>query len=266
MRELSPRSPVAVILIGIVLVYAGLLIGAPLAAMVQGAFGKGIEPFMKALTQPDVLHAFQVTVSLAAGSVLVNTVFGLIVAWVLVRHRFPGRRIVDALVDAPFVFSPVIAGYVLIVLFGRGGWFTPQNFQIAFAFPGMLLGTIFVSLPFVIREVQPVLEALTSEQEEAAYTLGASAWSTFRRIVIPQIWRGLLYGIVLTLARSLGEFGAVVVAGGAVENVTESATVYVFRASLDRNPIGAYSVSIVLCMISVIILTAMSLLRRRAVR
>ncbi|MBX3080049.1 MAG: sulfate ABC transporter permease subunit [Anaerolineae bacterium] len=266
MREITPRSPVGIALIVIMLGYAGLLLISPLVAILQGAFAKGITPFLNALTQPDVIHAFQVTFSLTFGAVVINTVFGLIVAWVLVRHRFPGKRIVDALVDAPFVFSPVIAGYVLIVLFGRGGWFEPQHFQIVFAWPAMLLGTVFVSLPFVIREVQPVLASLALEQEEAAYTLGSSPWTTFRRIVLPQIWRGLLYGIVLTIARALGEFGAVAVAGGAIERLTESATVFVFRASLDRNPIGAYSVSIVLCLLSVGILTVMSLLRRRAAR
>lgn len=262
MRETAPRTPVALILIGTVVVYAALLLLAPLVAIVQGAFARGIEPVVESLLTPDVRHAFEVSFSLTAGTIVISTIMGLAVAWVLVRHEFPGKRIVDAFVDAPFVFSPVIAGYVLIALFGRNGWLASETVRIVFAWPGMLLGTVFVSLPFVIREVQPALASLTRDQEEAAYTLGSGRWATFRRIVIPQIWRSVLYGVVLTLARSLGEFGAVAVAGGAIQRQTESATVYVFRAMLDRNPIGAYSVSIMLCLFSVGILVAMNLLRR----
>lgn len=262
MRELSPRTPLALLLIGIVVGYATLLLVAPLVAILSGAFAKGIEPVLKALTSADVIIAFQLTFALTFGTVVISTVFGLLVAWVLVRHQFPGKRLVDALIDAPFVFSPVIIGYVLIVLFGRGGWLASDAVRIVFSWPGMLLGTVFVSLPYVVREVQPVLASLTHEQEEAAYTLGARRWSVFRRVILPQIWRGLLYGIVLTIARSFGEFGAVVVAGGAIERNTETATVFVFRALLDRNPIAAYSVSIVLCLLSIVILVAMNLLRR----
>jgi sulfate/thiosulfate transport system permease protein len=263
MREVTPRSPVAFIILAIVLLYAGLLLIAPMAAIVQGAFGKGLTQFLSAITQPDVLHAFQLTFLLAAGAVVINSIAGLIIAWVLARHNFPGKQLVNALVDAPFVFSPVIAGYVLIVLFGRNGWLSPTFIQIAFSWPGMLLATVFVSLPFVAREVGPVLAALTPEQEEAAYTLGSSRWATFRRVVLPEIWGGLLYGIVLTFARSLGEFGAVAVVGGSVENLSETATLYVYRALHDRNPIGAYGVSVVLGLLSVGILIAMGRLRRR---
>lgn len=264
MREVSVRSPIQLLLLGVVLLYAALLLLAPMIAIVQGALGSGIGAVFTALGQPDVLLAFKQTFLLAIGAVVINTIAGIALAWVLVRHKFPGKRLFDALVDAPFVFSPVIAGYVLIVLFGRNGWFTSPVVQIAFSWPGMLLATIFVSLPFVTREIQPILAALTSEQEEAAYTLGSSRWATFRRIIIPQIWRGLLYGMVLTFARSVGEFGAVAVAGGAIERVTETATIYVFRAINDRNPIGAYSVSIVLGLLSVTILVIMGVLRRRS--
>ncbi len=264
MRELTPRKPVQLFLLLVVLLYAGILIVAPIVSIVQNAFVKGLSPVIEAITQPDVIHAFQITFSLAIGAVLFNTAAGVIVAWVLARHKFPGKRLVDALVDAPFVISPVIAGYVLIVLFGRNGWLASLGWQIAFSWPGMLLATTFVSLPFVVREVGPVLDMLTSEQEEAAFTLGASRLTTFRRVILPNIWRGLLYGIVLTFARSLGEFGAVAIAGGSVENVSETATIYVFRALSDRNRIGAYSVSVVLMLLSVGILITMSLLRRRS--
>jgi sulfate/thiosulfate transport system permease protein len=263
MREISPRSPVAILVVAIVLLYAGVLLIAPIAAVVQGAFAKGISVLLTAITKPDVIHAFQLSFLLAAGAVVINSVAGIIIAWVLARHNFPGKRFVDALVDAPFVFSPIIAGYVLIVLFGRNGWLSPTFIQIAFSWPGMLLATVFVSLPFVAREVGPVLAALSPEQEEAAYTLGSSRWATFWRVVLPEIWGGLLYGIVLTFARSLGEFGAVAVVGGSVENLSETATLYVYRALHDRNPIGAYGVSVVLGLLSVAILIGMSRLRRR---
>ena len=263
MREIKVRSPLQFLMLAIVLIYAGVLLIAPMVAITQGAFGAGVGKLIEALTQPDVLHAFEVTFLLALGAVLVNTIAGIILAWVLVRHNFRGKNILNALVDAPFVFSPVIAGFALILLFGRNGWLAPTAFPIAFAWPGMLLATIFVSLPFVTREVQPVLAELMKEQEEAAFTLGAGRFNTFRRIILPQIWSGLLYGIVLTCARSIGEFGAVAVVGGSVQGLTETATIYVFRATDDRNTIGAYGASIVLGMLSIIILSIMSLLRAR---
>jgi sulfate transport system permease protein len=262
MRERELRGPLPLILLAVVLVYAAGLLLAPMAAIVSSAFAGGVGKVINALLLPDVIMAFRMTFLLALGAMLINTIAGTALAWVLVRHNFPGKRLVDALVDAPFVFSPVIVGYALILMFGREGWFAPTVVQIAFAWPAMLLATVFVSLPFVTREIQPVLAELTLEQENAAYTLGATRWTTFRRVVVPQIWHGLLYGMVLTFARSVGEFGAVAVAGGAIERYTETATIYVFRAMHDRNPIGAYSVSVALGVLSIGILVVMSLLRR----
>lgn len=262
MRELTVRRPLQFVLLGLALLYALLLLFAPIVAIVQGAFSQGVETLIKALSLPDVALAFRTTFTLTLASAAINTLAGIVIAWVLVRHQFPGKRLFDALVDAPFVFSPVIVGYALILLFGRNGWLSTPTFQLAFSWPAMLIATVFVSLPFVTRELQPILAALTAEQEEAAYTLGSSRWATFRRVIFPQIWRGVLYGVVLTTARSFGEFGAVVVAGGGIERVTESATVYVFRALNDRNPVGAYGVSVLLGLLSVSILVAMSLVRR----
>src|SRR5579859_2130614 len=266
MRELRIRTPLQALLLALVLGYAGILLLAPMVAITQGALGSGLGKLIEALLTPDVIDAFELTFLLAFGAVIINTIAGIALAWVLVRHNFPRKNVVNALVDAPFSFSPVIIGYALILLFGRNGWLQPANFQIAFAWPGMLLATIFVSLPFVTREVQPVLADLTREQEEAAFTLGASRWRTFRRIILPQIWSGLLYGIVLTFARSVGEFGAVAVVGGSIERQTETATIFVFRAMDDRNLIGAYGVSVTLGLLSIAILVAMSLLRRRPSR
>jgi sulfate transport system permease protein len=264
MSEKSARSPIAWLLIGLVVLYAGSLILAPVITIIGGAFKDGIEPVWQALTAPDALAALKLTFILTALASFVNIVLGVAVAWVLVRHQFPGKALFNGLVDLPFVVSPVIVGFVMIVLFGRQGWFKDLPFQIAFAFPGMLLVTIFVSLPFVIREVMPVLASLTPEQEEAAYTLGAGRMTVFRRIVFPGIRHGVMYGLVLTLARALGEFGAVAVAGGGVQGLTETATIYVYRSLHDRNEIGAYSVAILLGLISILVLITMNITRHPA--
>jgi sulfate transport system permease protein len=158
----------------------------------------------------------------------------------------------------------VIIGFVVIVLFGREGWLKSLPFQIAFAFPGMLLVTVFVSLPFVIREVMPVLASLTPEQEQAAMTLGASRFTIARRVVFPGMRFGVIYGLVLTIARSLGEFGAAAVAGGSIQGITETATIYVFRSLHDRNTVGAYSMAILLGLISIAVLITMNTLRQRS--
>jgi len=264
---MSERSWGRRLLIGIVLGYIGILILAPVAAIIVGAFERGVGAFIAALSQPDVLHAFGLTLALSAVAVVLNTLFGVTIAWVLVRHRFAGRRFVNGLVDLPFVVSPVIAGYMIILLFGRRGWFAPlvqaTGIKVVFAVPGMLLATLFVSLPFVIREVMPVLQAIEVEQEQAAHTLGASPWQTFWRVTLPSIRWGVLYGVTLTLARTLGEFGAVFVVSGAVTGLTETATLYIFRAMDERQYVGAYAASVVLAAVSFTILIGMEWLRRR---
>lgn len=265
MREMPVRSPVAFLLVFIVLAYAGVLIIAPLATIIQGAFARGLEPIVEMLQDSSVQHAIFLTFTLSVGAVVINTVLGLIVAWVLVRHKFPTKNFFDTLVDIPFVFSPVIAGYAMIVLFGRNGWLAPPIIPIVFALPGILLAKTFVSLPFVIRELQPVLDAMAPEQEEAAYTIGANRWTTFVRIILPEIWTALLYGVVLTFARAVGEFGAVAVVSGSIEGLTETATSFVYRAMNDRNNVGAYTMSVLLGLISIIILILMSQLKRRVV-
>jgi sulfate transport system permease protein len=266
MREVRPRTPLQWLLLGGVLLYAAVLLVAPIVAIVGQALGDGLGQIIESLSQPNVLHALQITLTLSLGAVIINTTMGVITAWVLVRQRFRGRRILNLLVDIPFVFSPVIAGYTLIVLFGRGGWLAPPLFPIVFALPGILLAKTFVSLPFVTREVGPVLGSLDREPEEAAYTIGASPWVTFWRVIFPSIWPGILYGVILTLARALGEFGAVAVVGGGIEGRTETATMYVFRALNDRNEIGAYSMSLLLGLLAVVVLLLMRLLRRNLSR
>ncbi len=266
MREIRPHKPLHFVILGIALLYVAVLLIAPIISIVQRALENGFEPVITSLSEPNVVHALQVTFVLTLGAVLLNTVFGIIIAWVLTRQRFRGRRFLNILVDIPFVFSPVIAGYTLIVLFGRNGWLTPTVIPIVFALPGILLAKTFVSLPFVTREVGPVLATLDTEPEQAAYTMGASQWLTFRRIVLPNIWPGIMYGVVLTLARALGEFGAVSVVGGGIEGQTETATMFVFRALNDRNNVGAYSMSLLLGVTAILVLIVMRLLRRSVVR
>lgn len=259
MREVWPTSPFALLLIVMVFAYAGLLVIAPIYAIVDRTFEGGLEPVKTALEDPDAQHALQLSFRLSLGATLINTIFGVILAWVLVRHDFWGKRVVDALVDIPFVFSPVIFGYAMIILFGRTGWIE-SPFAIVFALPGMLIAKTFVTLPFVARETSPVLAAMSHQQEEAAYTLGASRWRVFWQIIMPIIWTGVLYGIVLTFARAVGEFGAVAVISGNIEGKTETATTFVYRALSDRNRIGAYSVSLLLGAMAIGILAVMAAL------
>lgn len=263
MVEKSPRSLLAWLLVAIVLIYAAALIAAPLVSILTGAFQNGVERVIEELTKQDALKALQLTFVVTVLACLINVVLGVVVAWVLVRHKFPGRALFNGLVDLPFVISPVIIGFVVIVLFGRQGWFKDLPIQIAFSFPGILLVTVFVSLPFVIREVMPVLASLTQEQEEAAMTLGASRFTVFRRIVFPGIRHAVIYGVVLTVARSLGEFGAAAVAGGSIQGVTETVTIYVYRSLHDRNNVGAYSMALLLGLISIAVLITMNTLRQR---
>jgi sulfate/thiosulfate transport system permease protein len=255
------------LVIGIVVAYMAVLILAPIGALMSGAFAQGLGAIMNALSDPDVLGAFWRTLLIAIICVVVHTVFGIALAWVLVRQRFRGQRILNGLIDLPFAVSPVVAGYMLLLLFGRRGLLTPVaeslGITVAFALPGMLLATLFVTLPFMVRELMPVLEAFGIEQEQAATTLGASGWQTFRLITLPGLRYGLLYGVTLIFARALGEFGAVLVVSGGVRGRTETATVYVFRALDERLYAGAYSAALVLGLLSLILVLGAEILRRR---
>lgn len=263
----NPAGVLPKVLIGIVLLYVAALILLPVFAIFQGAFSQGVSAFIQAILNPQALAAFWLSIQLAIIAVIVNSIFGTIVAWVLVRQDFWGKGFFNALIDLPFVVSPVITGYMVILLFGRQGWFAPilqpLDIRIAFSVPGMLLVTIFVSLPFVVREVMPVLREIGTEPEQAAHTLGASGWRTFLRVTIPGIRWGLLYGISLTLARALGEFGGVLVAGGAVSGKTETATLYIFASLDERQYITAYAVAVILAVVSFIVLIGMEILRQR---
>jgi sulfate transport system permease protein len=257
-------------LIVVVMLYAALLLLGPLAAIAWGAVSEGLLVLWEQVTSPNALSALKLTLGLSIGATLINTFFGVCVAWVMVRDDFRGKRIINGLVDLPFAVSPVIAGLMVILLFGRNGWLTPLadalGIKVVFALPGMLLATVFISLPFVIREVMPVLAQLGLDQEQAAYTMGATRWQAFRHITLPSIRWGLLYGISLTFARSIGEFGAVLVVSGGVSGLTETSTLFIFRSLDDRNYVAAYSTAAVLAVISFVVLVCMEIFRKRSHR
>jgi len=251
----------------IVFLYTALLLVAPIIAICSGALSDGVGAVVRELTSEDALHALKLTLFLGLTASALNAVLGLCTAWVLVRDKFRGQAILNAVVDLPFAISPVIAGLMLILLFGRGGWFESladgTGIRIVFAVPGMLMATVFVSLPFVVREVMPVLRHLGTEGEEAAYTLGASNLQTFWNVTLPAIKWGLLYGVSLTFARALGEFGAVLVVSGGVSGLTETATLFIFRSMDDRNYPAAYSMALVLALTSFFLLILIELLKSR---
>ena len=255
------------ILITIVVVYVAFLILAPITALAFGAFEQGSGAIIASLSEPGILQAFWNTLWISLVVVTIHTIFGTVVAWVFVRHRFPGRNLINGLVDMPFAVSPVVAGYMLLLLFGRNGLLAPVlealDIQVAFALPGMVLATLFVTMPFMIRELIPVLEAFDTRQEKAAATLGANGWQTFWRVTFPALRWGMIYGITLTFARALGEFGAVLVIGGGVQGRTETATLFIWRALEERQYIGAYSAALALGLFSLVLVLGSDWLRRR---
>lgn len=254
------------LLLAAVLIWFGFLVLLPVGEIVLDALSNGIMPFLAALHTPAARHAFWLTLWITIVSVLINTFFGLILALVLAHQKFRGKTFLNGLVDLPLAVSPVVAGFMFIILFGQHGWlgrwFEQGGIQIVFAVPGMVLATIFVSLPFVVREVVPVLKECGLEQEEAARTLGASRWQTFWRITLPSIRWGLAYGITLTTARSLGEFGAVLVVSGSIIGRTQTATLHIHQAFNDFHFQGAFSASLVLAAASFLLLIIMEIVKK----
>jgi sulfate transport system permease protein len=239
--------------------YLAVLLAAPVGFVFWRTFEHGVGPAWAAVTSHDAVHALKVTLILVAIAVPANTVFGLMCSLAIVRHRFPGAGIVNAVVDLPLALSPVVAGLALLLLYGRGGWLGGHG--VLFALPGMVLASIFVSLPFVVREVVPVLREIGTEQEQAAATLGASAFQTFRRVTWPAIRWATAYGVVLTTARALGEFGAVSVVSGRLVGQTETLTLYVQDRYVGFDTVGAYAAAGVLALIAVATLILMTTLK-----
>jgi sulfate/thiosulfate transport system permease protein len=247
--------------------YVGLLLAIPVGLVFYRAFQHGIGTAWAAVTTPEAQHAFWLTCVMVLIAVPLNTLFGVLCAHVLVRQDFRGKSWLNAAVDLPFAVSPVVIGLALILVYGRGGWFgdwlIENGVRVIFSPTGMVLATIFVSLPFVVREVAPVLREVGTEQEQAAETLGAGPWQTFWRITLPAIRWGVAYGVVLTTARALGEFGAVSVVSGKLSGRTETLTLFVENRFQRFDLTGAYAASVVLALLALATLLSMNLLRSK---
>ena len=245
--------------------YLAAILVAPLAIVFWRTFEDGLGPAREALTSPETIHAFKLTLLITAIAVPVNTVFGILCALAIVRRRFPGKGLLNAFVDLPLALSPVVVGLALFLLYGRegwfGGWLDERGIEVLFALPSMIIATIFVSLPFVAREVVPTLREIGDEQEQAAHTLGASGWQTFWRITLPSIRWAVVYGVILTTARCLGEYGAVAVVSGRIQGKTETATLRVQERYESFDLAGAYAISIVLALMAIVVLVAMTVIR-----
>jgi sulfate/thiosulfate transport system permease protein len=263
----TPAGPARLLLRLVALGYLAMLLVLPVGAVIWRAFGHGIAPVWQAITAPDALHAFWLTVLIAGIAVPLNTLFGVACAVVLVRQRFWGRRLLDAVIDLPFAISPVVIGLALILVYGQAGWLgswlADRGVQVIFSLPGMVLATVFVSLPYVVREVAPVLREVGIEQEEAAWTLGASPLRAFLQVTLPAIRWGVAYGIVLTTARALGEFGAVSIVSGRLAGQTETMTLYVENRFEGFDLVGAYAAALVLATLALLTLLVMTRLQRK---
>jgi sulfate/thiosulfate transport system permease protein len=258
---------VPLLLIAIAIAYIALVFYIPTANVFYQAFHKGLDPFLQNLTRPSFLFAVQLTVTLAAIAVPFNVIFGLCAAWAITRRSFLGKALVLSIIDLPFSISPVVVGLMLVLLYGKqswlGGWLDANNMRIIFAFPGMLLATAFVSMPFVAREIIPVLEEVGQDQEEAARTLGANDWQIFWRVTLPNIRWALLYGVILTNARSMGEFGAVAVVSGNIASTTQSLPLYVEDAYKQYETEAAYSAAVLLALLAVVNLIIKTILENK---
>jgi sulfate/thiosulfate transport system permease protein len=246
--------------------YLAAVLLVPVGAVVWRALGDGVAPVWQAVTTPDALHAFWLSLLIAGIAVPLNTLFGVACAVVLVRHRFPGKRLLDAFIDLPFAISPVVIGLALVLVYGQagwlGGWLAERGVQVIFSLPGMVLATVFVSLPYVARAVAPVLREVGTEQEEAAWTLGASSLRSFLQVTLPQVRWGVAYGVVLTTARALGEFGAVTIVSGRLAGQTETLTLYVENRFQAFDLTGAYAASLLLAALALLVLLAMTRLQK----
>ena len=266
-REHAPRRGVGTyVLRTFVIVYLFFLVAWPVSLVAQRTFEGGLENLRGILEDPAAMQSIRLTVVVAAIAVVINTVFGVAISLLLVRYEFRGKRLLSALVDLPLAVSPVVVGLALVLVYGgRGGWFGPTlesaGFQVIYATPGIVMATVFVALPLVIREVAPVLEEVSTDAERAAHTLGANAWQTFWRITFPAIRWAVVYGVVLSLARSLGEFGAVKVVSGNLLGKTRTATLMVEEKYLNFDKGGAYATAFLLALVSVACIVVVAIIR-----
>lgn len=252
---------------GIALTYLSLIIIFPVTIVLWRTFEDGIAPVIEALTEPHALTAIWLTIFIALIAVPLNTVFGVLCALVLVRQDFRGKGLLNAAIDLPLGVSPVVIGLALIIVYGRNGWFggwlLDHGIQVIFSTPGMVIATIFVSLPFVVREVMPVLREVGTDQEQAASTLGAGPVQTFRHVTLPSIQAGIGYGVVLTTARALGEFGAVSIVSGKIAGRTETMTLYAEDRFQAFDLQAAYALTVVMALIAFGTLIAMNVLEQK---
>ncbi len=261
------RGWIKVVLIGVAIAYLLLILFVPALNVFVQAFKGGAGPFFNNLKEPAFAHAARLTVLIALIVVPLNTVFGLCAAWVIARHHFRGRAFLISLLDVPFAVSPVVAGLMIVLLYGRNGWFGPllgaANIKIIFAMPAMVLASAFITLPFVAREVIPVLQEAGTDQEEAAKTLGANEWQIFWRVTLPNIRWGLLYGVILTNARVMGEFGAVSVVSGNIARKTQTLPLFVEEAYKQYQTQAAFSAAVLLGGLALVTLVLKEILERK---
>ncbi|GCD18476.1 sulfate ABC transporter permease subunit CysW [Cellulomonas algicola] len=272
-RRRRRPSAIRLVLRVIAVTYVLALVALPVATVVRYTFADGLVPVLEVLTSPDFVAAARLTLVVAGLAVVVNTVFGVGVGILLARYEFPGRRLLNAVIDLPVSISPIVVGVALILVYGTNGWFGPAleqaGFQVIFAVPGMVLATVIVSLPLVVREVVPTLEEAGVEQEQAAQSLGAGGWARLWRITLPTIKWALAYGVVLSLARSLGEFGAVRVVSGSVAGQSQTLTLFVNDAYQEFGPDAqraAFAAAFVLMLVAVLFIVVITALRPKEKR
>ena len=257
-------------LIVIAVAFVALLLVAPLGAVLVQALSKGVVAYFEAFDDPDTLSAIRLTLLTAAIVVPVNTLFGIAAAWAIAKFEFRGKSLLITLIDLPFAVSPVVAGLVLVMLFGAHGWFgawlQERDISVIFAVPGIVLATVFVTFPYVARELIPLMQQQGSEEEEAAITLGAGAWMTFLRVTLPKIRWGLLYGVILCNARAMGEFGAVSVVSGHIRGMTNTMPLQVEILYNEYNFVAAFAVASLLAVLAIVTLVIKTFVEWRADR
>jgi sulfate transport system permease protein len=271
MRRATSDPPWArALIIAVAMVFLGIFLILPLITVFAEAFRQGVRVYLAAVTNPEARSAIRLTLLTAAIAVPLNLVFGLAASWAITRFEFRGKNLLTTLIDLPFAVSPVISGLIYVLVFGAQGWFgkslQAHNIQIIFAVPGIVLATIFVTFPFVARELIPVMEAIGNEEELAALTLGASGWQTFLRVTLPNVKWGLLYGVIICNARAMGEFGAVSVVSGHIRGVTNTMPLHIEILYNEYNFVGAFAVASLLTLLAVLTLVVKTLVERTGYR
>jgi sulfate transport system permease protein len=266
-RSTTESRALQFVLIGTALVFLAFFLLLPLVAVFGEALKAGIGPFLDAVSAPDALSAIKLTLLIAAISVPLNLVFGVVASWAITKFQFPGKSILISLIDLPFSVSPVVSGLMFVLLFGANGWFGPwlaeHDLKIIFAVPGIVLATVFITFPFVARELIPLMMEQGKDEEEAAISLGASGWQTFRHVTLPNIRWGLLYGVLLCNARAMGEFGAVSVVSGHIRGETNTMPLHVEILYNEYDFVGAFAVASLLAGLALVTLVAKTVLEWR---